>query len=356
MTSLLVVFSLSSATFGGPTVPQKCLSAKYRAAGTKANASMKCLAGKASKATACESKAQATFLKSFTKADAEGACNATASDCECLVDACWNRIRSDVASVADPKCAAKLFEAAGILARSLMICNDKSARSGAPVDALCMSKARDRYTRSANKLVTCAGATTVSDVSADVALSCVQALDGDVTGLSPPVSSICSSGCAPPPVCGNGIIEPGEWCDGDEFCESNCSIRRVACCEFSTPSSDTCSLDVPAFTLFANQAGVCGNRGGTFRLGLIAPTGPACAEPSASYSLPQQAGACVTPPELSSPATICCQDRPTFCSQVTTASEAEITSFVWGCLYENYPYSPVVAGTCGPEGQCLPAH
>jgi hypothetical protein len=45
-----------------------------------------------------------------------------------------------------------------------------------------------------------------------------------------------AGGCAS--VCGNGIVEPGEECDGDPGC-SNCRI--LACCEISLGSFSACS-------------------------------------------------------------------------------------------------------------------
>jgi hypothetical protein len=163
-----------------------------------------------------------------------------------------------------------------------------------------------------------------------------------------------------PRVCGNGIIEGAEWCDGDEFCESNCTIRRFACCEFATPSGGTCSATVPAFTLFVYQSSVCGRYGGTFWLGRVAPTSERCSEPlGGGYPYAEQTGPCVPAPELSQPASVCCQgqETPSICTDITTASQEGITLFVWSCLYRWYPYEqPVVAGTCGADGRCVPAH
>src|SRR5262249_34061726 len=77
---------------------------------------------------------------------------------------------------------------------------------------------------------------------------------------------------------GNGIVEYPEWCDGESFCASNCTIDRYACCQFATGSGG-CSNDVPAYTLFAYQYQVCGTYGGTFERGLTGPAGPAPAAP-----------------------------------------------------------------------------
>lgn len=156
--------------------------------------------------------------------------------------------------------------------------------------------------------------------------------------------------------CGNGVIEPGEWCDGDEFCEPNCTIRRFACCDLPISNGGSCSASVPAFTLITQQDAFCGRFGGTFRHGFVAASGGMCTEPVQNFSSPQQAGACVPAPELAAPVSVCCEDsQASTCGDLTTASQAEIGAFVWSCLYTNYPFAPVVAGTCS-GGQCVPAH
>jgi len=158
--------------------------------------------------------------------------------------------------------------------------------------------------------------------------------------------------CGAPGVCGNGIVEYPEWCDGESFCASNCTIVRYACCQFATGSGG-CSKDVPAFTLFANQYGVCGTYGGTFEMGLTAPAGSACTDPPSNVSGLTE-GACVEPPPLAAPINLCCQDRyAPVCGDVSTASNSAITQFIWSCAYRNYPDIPIVRGTCGGDGLCV---
>ena len=100
-----------------------------------------------------------------------------------------------------------------------------------------------------------------------------------------------------------------------------------------------------------------GRYGGTFWLGRVAPISETCGEPvGGGYPYPEQTGACVPAPELSQPATVCCQETDSTCVASTTTSQEAITSFVWGCLYGHYPNYPVVAGTCGADGRCVPAH
>jgi hypothetical protein len=187
--------------------------------------------------------------------------------------------------------------------------------------------------------------------------SCCDACAGSGCATSTTSTTTSSTTTTLAAVCGNGVIEPGEWCDGDEFCASNCAIERVACCSIATPSG-TCSADVPAFTLFAQQATVCDpSAGGTFRLGLVAAAGAACPDAPGGPGIPASSsvGDCVTPPPLTAPASICCQDTATSCSDITTTSREVVTTFVWSCLYTHYPNYPVVAGTCS-GGRCVPAH
>jgi hypothetical protein len=158
----------------------------------------------------------------------------------------------------------------------------------------------------------------------------------------------------PSNVCGNGIVESPEWCDGESFCDSNCTIHRYACCEFAT-GGGACSADVPAYTLFAYQNGVCGNYGGTFRLGKIQATGGACADPPSGPPYSSEAGACAEPPPLAAPISLCCQSQSTgpYCSATFTADNDVITGFIWNCAYNHYPNIPIVRGTCGGDGNCV---
>src|SRR5262245_61320417 len=145
--------------------------------------------------------------------------------------------------------------------------------------------------------------------------------------------------CGAPGVCGNGIVEYPEWCDGESFCASNCTIVRYACCQFATGSGG-CSKDVPAFTLFANQYGVCGTYGGTFEMGLTAPAGSACTDPPSNVS-GLMAGPCVEPPPLAAPINLCCQSRlGPVCGDVSTASDSAITQFIWELRLQQLPGHP----------------
>jgi len=155
-------------------------------------------------------------------------------------------------------------------------------------------------------------------------------------------------------VCGNGIVEQPEWCDGESFCESNCTIYRYACCEYAT-SGGACSADVAAYTLFAYQYSECGNYGGTFMLGKAAPSGAAaCADPPSGPSYAVGDGACVEPPPLPTPIDLCCQYSNPYCMGTgSTTDNDAITGFIWNCAYSNYPNIPIVRGTCGGDGNCV---
>jgi hypothetical protein len=74
------------------------------------------------------------------------------------------------------------------------------------------------------------------------------------------------------------------------------------------------------------------------------------------HFFPQQAGSCVPAPDLAAPASICCENFNQTCHQITTTSQASISAFIWNCRFTNYPNDPYVAGTCGADGHCVPAH
>jgi hypothetical protein len=151
--------------------------------------------------------------------------------------------------------------------------------------------------------------------------------------------------------CGNGVIEGDEWCDGESFCQG-CTIARHACCEY--PAGEAlCAIDVPALTLYANQYQVCGFYGGTFRMGMLATGTTSCPNPPVGAP-PIYAGGCGLAPSLPEPVSVCCK-LPTCVDRVAT-NETELATFVWNCLYTNYPSFPVVVGACGVGGSCVPAH
>lgn len=86
------------------------------------------------------------------------------------------------------------------------------------------------------------------------------AADCDATCMHVPITAAGEDGCCPPglsaaddpdcePVCGNGVLEADEDCDGDDWCDEHCLITemsrdrdpdQVTCLELDTGASDQC--------------------------------------------------------------------------------------------------------------------
>jgi hypothetical protein len=156
----------------------------------------------------------------------------------------------------------------------------------------------------------------------------------------------------PQAVCGNGVIEYPEQCDGESYCPG-CFIPRYACCEFGSGDS-TCAKAVPAMVLLAYQYQVCGIFGGTFMTGLVPSGTEACPDPSQGTL-----GPCGGPaPAFPTPVSVCCQATATTCLANAVADGTEYS--LWyrnDCAYPHYDtVRGVVLGTCGEDGECVPAH
>jgi hypothetical protein len=159
-----------------------------------------------------------------------------------------------------------------------------------------------------------------------------------------PAPTATGSAALPTPGCGNGIVDPGEQCDGGPFC-AGCSFGgATGCCEISSPDDGTACIDV----------GVAGAQpcvqvaGGRFSIGTTCD-GPPCSsgDPTCHRS------ACAD--EAIQPVSICCQRTPDRCQAGVFESRAAVASFVLLDCNTTGEESTVV-GTCGDDGRCVPAH
>jgi hypothetical protein len=155
-----------------------------------------------------------------------------------------------------------------------------------------------------------------------------------------------------PHVCGNGIIEGPEQCDGEEFCTATCSITATGCCEYGTSPGPVCAADLGALvTPHALFIG-CTGLNGVFHLGSV-PSGTTLC-PDAPEVTWLSDGPC-QPLGPVAPTTLCC-NAPA-CFDAAVDDNADVSSFVRDCTYTVVQDpAPVVVGSCGPGGFCVPAH
>jgi hypothetical protein len=157
--------------------------------------------------------------------------------------------------------------------------------------------------------------------------------DAQVEGLCPVPA---------PPVCGNGIVETGEACDGGPFCGASCFASIPACCFPPAQGSPggvvlpgVCT-DAPGFSLGGNIMQYCG---GVYPLG-VGLGGYIC----------RADGSC-SPDPIDPPLSVCCQH-----SGSCEDSLAADTRQLWG--FHNLCQGPgtgitAPGATCGPLGVCV---
>lgn len=138
------------------------------------------------------------------------------------------------------------------------------------------------------------------------------------------------SGLCPTSVCGNGIREPGEQCDGGPAC-SDCTQSIPSCC--SAP--DQC-VAAPLFSLNFYLMQYCS---------AVFPS-----------STPIQGGICAPDgscaPAAIAPVPVCCQLADS-CYEITQTTTAGLWTFQNVCRGAQSGTFQIAA-TCGPAGLCIP--
>lgn len=135
---------------------------------------------------------------------------------------------------------------------------------------------------------------------------------------------------AAPPVCGNGILEPGERCDGSPFCTAECFIDIPSCC--SAP--DQC-IDAPSFSLLSSIFTYCTTNFPQWTEvvpgGVCRPDGSCSREPIA-------------------PLAVCCQRAGT-CEGATVTETGDLYNFFSAC---QAPQDGTLrlGAACTPAGTC----
>lgn len=147
----------------------------------------------------------------------------------------------------------------------------------------------------------------------------------------------------PTPGCGNGIVDDGEFCDGQAFCPADCSVVFSACCEYRAPAGDES---------FCGQLGfpsprACNESGGRFSLGTTCQ-GSSCNEEA---DVCDGDGRCASMPI--DPVSVCCQLEGSCEDDVFTDTGALAQFAFWDCGV-GPQNGRAVLGVCGDAGACVP--
>jgi len=179
------------------------------------------------------------------------------------------------------------------------------------------------------------GSDTINHCTKFPAGSCVRTSLDSGTGTK----VVCANGIADPsctaiPVCGNGIREQGEQCDGGAACGPTCGQGIPSCCQ----GAGVC-IDAPLFSLYNTLQNYCSAQ----MFGSTPSPGGAC--------MPD--GTCVVEPVA--PLAMCCQQTASTCSDEVGASTADLWHFQNVCRGA-YLGTVVPLATCGAGGVCEPGY
>jgi hypothetical protein len=145
----------------------------------------------------------------------------------------------------------------------------------------------------------------------------------------------------PTPGCGNGIIDDGEFCDGEDFC-SNCTLAfSDTCCVFAAPDGTSCAESFGASTHACVDSHA-----------IVISVGSSCAgsscDPATGFCLGD--GHCATHPI--EPTSICCQLDAGGCKATVVSDTATLADFFFYECGEGDGLGTPVIGSCGDDGTC----
>jgi hypothetical protein len=302
--ALAIALCVGSPAAAAPV--SKCNAAKKKCIGKYVAAALGCHAKAETKgeavSTDCLNKATAKITGGgkgcFDKNDAKvpNDCSQTGNATQQLADA--NDLVAAVVGAVDPSyptpiftnCGAARKKCVGKKAAGLMGCEAKANQTGTP-DATCAPKVTEKFggakgcdVRALAKGIDCLGAATTSDL---------ETLVDDWDGLA--TFTLDYSG----PPCGNGVIDPGEFCDpgspnraaaacGSDFtCNSiTCNCGCPATVHFTgDPTSAETQLDL-GWTGIAHHTPVVGNGDVTVSVGGCAGTERPCGTCNLSGPIP----------------------------------------------------------------------
>jgi hypothetical protein len=238
---------------------------------------------------------------------------------------------------AGERCRMLKLGATGAYVRDLLRCHVRGLGFGLPPVPSCLAAADAKLVRTfarAEKLATCGPSLSGAQGSASslVATLVASAAPTPVPTPAPtPTPSPMFTGC------GNGVVESGEQCDGQQFCAPGCSFAPpTVCCG---PVGFCLEGEFPA------TADQCFLAGVPYVLGAVCtPDDPGCSPTSGC------AGTC-TPEATFAPTSVCCE-LAAGCADETVGDTVALWEFVFqGCLQSS---GTAVVGTCAAGGDCQP--
>ncbi len=299
-----------------------CIAAKERAAGRAAKAKLQCHARAASRSVpveqTCLDRAQSKLAAQLLKAERKGACPGSLSVLSTAIDDCVGEVVNEAAG--SGKCSASKRSAAARDVAGELFC-EATQESRATPDPAC----RDQQL--AHLIANFADATQRGPCAGN-ALVTANLIDTRIDQILAAMQSV---------GCGNGVIDPGEQCDGDPFCSSSCTFDITACCQMF-PVPNTVCLAVPLSPTSCLD--------GTAFIGETCVGQPCPGNPFPGCTL----GSCQD--QAISSSSLCCQIGTT-CQGTSTATGSGLANAVLDCIL--LTGSPMV-GTCGGNGQCTPQH
>jgi len=307
-------------TFMGTARADDCASGELKAVGKKESGLLNCQSRVAatndsSRLEGCRAKVEAKFSRTLATAgcsDDETKCAAAAADCD-------SAIATLLSGTFPSACEAVKLRAAGKLVRKELHCYATAASKGLAVNTACLTKARDKFGAALAKAGTCPDGGAPQDA---VEQSCVRrAITADCAGT---VTEVCPL-LLPP-----GLSEIPLCCEASGICFGGSTTPGTAG-QFEAG-------------LFLSQ---CGGGGGVTHIGSTCE--PIVCPPEAPPEL--QCGTCQDVPFQTT--TVCCQQGCT-CFEQTVSTWSELL---------DVPCNPtppsgsdrLVEGTCGTDGQCVPA-
>lgn len=247
--------------------------------------------------------------------------------------------RPAIAATPAAACAAGKLRAAAQKLVDKSRCHATALRRGGVVDGGCLLRAEARFEAKFAKLESRGGCATVGD-AASVEATVDDGLATLVELLPPTTTTTTSTSTTslPPAVCGNGVREVGEHCDGGNLCTGTCTLQGISygCCTFSDGSA---CVAANGFSLNFNMYQFCLSRGASANV-----PGAIC----------NATGGCEV--QAVDPVPLCCQHPDGTCQGTVANSTAGLWYWYNGCEGASFFSShTVVAASCSSSGTCTPS-